>query len=138
VSEVGWGRGAAQQGEGQRTRLTRRLRIATAAYAQRRRVASVFAVVAAALLGYHCIVGTNGLSSYAAKRMEHRALATQIQQLQQENGRLKEHVEHLRSDPNAIEAEAHKRLRYARPGQVIVLNEDERPGDGKPGDGPAR
>ncbi|MGI8772331.1 MAG: FtsB family cell division protein [Acidobacteriaceae bacterium] len=112
------------QAEGQRNRVTRRVRMATAAYAQRRRVASIFAVALAVLLAYHVVVGTNGLSSYAAKRTEHRALATQIQQLQQENGRLKEHVDHLKSDPNAIEAEAHKRLRYARPGQVIVLNDD--------------
>jgi cell division protein FtsB len=121
---VGWE--TTGHSEGQRNRVTRRVRMATAAYAQRRRVASIFAVALAILLAYHVVVGTNGLSSYAAKRTEHRALAAQIQQLQQENGRLKEHVDHLKSDPNAIEAEAHKRLRYARPGQVIVLNDDQK------------
>lgn len=125
--------GAWVQTEGQRNRVTRRVRLATAAYAQRRRLASVFAVALAILLAYHVVAGTNGLSSYAAKRTEHRALAGQIQKLQQENIRLKEHVDHLQSDPNAIEAEAHKRLRYAKPGQVIVLNDD--PAGGSKTDG---
>jgi cell division protein FtsB len=103
-------------------RLARRFTVATAAYGQRRRIATVFAVVIAVLLGYHALFGANGVVAYRAKRSEDRVLAQQLEKMKVENGRLKSHVEHLKTDPDAIEYEAHTRLRYARPDQVIVLN----------------
>ena len=96
--------------------------VATAAYAQRRRIATVFAVVVAGLLGYHALFGANGVVAYRAKRNEDRVLAQQLEKIKVENSRLKAHVEHLKTDPDAIEYEAHTRLRYTRPDQVIVLN----------------
>jgi cell division protein FtsB len=102
--------------------LARRFTVATAAYAQRRRIATVFAVVIAVLLGYHAMFGANGVLAYRAKRSEDRVLAQQLEKMKVDNSRLKAHVEHLKSDPDAIEYEAHTRLRYARPDQVIVLN----------------
>jgi cell division protein FtsB len=103
-------------------RLARRFTVATAAYGQRRRIATVFAVVIATLLGYHAFFGANGVVAYRAKRSEDHALAQQLEKIKSENGRLKAHVEHLKTDPDAIEYEAHMRLRYTRPDQVIVLN----------------
>jgi cell division protein FtsB len=103
-------------------RLARRFMVATAAYAQRRRIATVFAVVVAGLLGYHALFGANGVVAYRIKRNEDRVLAQQLEKMKVENSRLKEHVEHLKTDPDAIEYEAHTRLRYTRPDQVIVLN----------------
>lgn len=97
--------------------------MATASQRHRRRFATVFAVVVAALLGYHAFFGANGVSAYSAKRQEHRLLADQLEQMRRENDRLKLHVEHLKTDPDAIEYEAHTRLRYTRRDQVIVLNE---------------
>ena len=47
-------------------RLARRFTVATAAYTQRRRIATVFAVVIAALLAYHAIFGANGVVAYRA------------------------------------------------------------------------
>jgi cell division protein FtsB len=101
-------------------RLARRFTVATAAYGQRRRIATVFAVVIAVLLGYHALFGANGVVAYRAKRSEDRVLAQQLEKMKVENGRLK-------SDPDAIEYEAHTRLRYARPDQVIVLNDNPHP-----------
>lgn len=112
----------AVQANTQRGRLARRFTVATASQAQRRRLATVGAVLVAALVGYHAFFGANGLSAYYAKRAEDRVLAQQLEHLKAENGRLKAHVEHLKSDPDAIEYEAHMRLRYTRPDQVIVLN----------------
>ena len=106
----------------QRGRLARRFSVATAAYAQRRRIATVFAIAIAALLGYHAFFGTNGVVAYSVKRSEDHALAQQLEKIKSENSRLKAHVEHLKTDPDAIEFEAHTRLRYTRPDQVIVLN----------------
>jgi cell division protein FtsB len=108
-------------------RLARRFTVATAAYGQRRRIATVFAVVIAVLLGYHALFGANGVVAYRAKRSEDRVLAQQLEKMKVENGRLKSHVEHLKTDPDAIEYEAHTRLRYARPDQVIVLNSNPNP-----------
>ncbi len=106
-----------------RARLARRFTVATAAYGQRRRIATVFAIVIATLLGYHAFLGANGVVAYRAKRSEDHALAQQLEKIKSENSRLKAHVEHLKTDPDAIEYEAHTRLRYTRPDQVIVLND---------------
>jgi cell division protein FtsB len=114
----------ATQPHTQTGRLARRFTVATAAYGQRRRIATVFAVVIAALLGYHALVGANGVVAYRAKRSEDRVLAQQLEKIKLENSRLKAHVDHLKTDPDAIEYEAHMRLRYTRPDQVIVLNND--------------
>ena len=103
-------------------RLARRFSVATAAYGQRRRIATVFAVVVAVLVGYHALFGANGVLAYRAKRSEDRVLAQQLEKIKVENDHLKSHVEHLKTDPDAIEYEAHTRLRYTRPDQVIVLN----------------
>jgi cell division protein FtsB len=84
-----------------------------------RRVATVIAIVVAVSLGYHAIFGANGLTVYLQKRNEHKTLQKQIEQLQQQNSRLQEHVQHLQSDPDAIEHEARVILRYAKPGEVI-------------------
>jgi cell division protein FtsB len=112
------------QPQTQRSRLARRFTVATAAYAQRRRIATALAVVIAALVGYHALFGANGVVAYRAKRSEDHALAQQLEKIKTENSRLKAHVEHLKSDPDAIEYEAHTRLRYTRPDQVIVLNDN--------------
>jgi cell division protein FtsB len=88
-------------------------------YRGRRRIATALAVLLAVIFGYHVIVGRNGLNAYEQKRAEDRALHRQIESLEQENDRLKQHVEHLKSDPDAIEREARERLHYARPGEVI-------------------
>jgi cell division protein FtsB len=96
--------------------------VATAAYGQRRRIATVLAIVIAVLVGYHALFGANGVVAYRAKRSEDHRLAQQLEKMKVENAHLKSHVEHLKTDPDAIEYEAQTRLRYTRPDQVIVLN----------------
>lgn len=94
--------------------------------ASRRRLGTVAAIVIALLLGYHVVAGNNGLTVYQQKMAEDKALAAEVKLLQEDNDRLKRHVDHLASDPNAIEFEAHRRLRYMRRGQVTVLNDGGR------------
>lgn len=89
----------------------------------RRRLGTVAAVALACLLAYHVVVGNNGVNVYKQKLSDDKALAAELKELQQANERLKKHVEHLESDPDAIEHEAQIRLHYTRPGQVIVLND---------------
>lgn len=95
------------------------------AFRMRRRIATVAAVLVALMLGYHALCGQNGLTAYQQKRVESRVLAQQIQSLKNQNERLKENVQHLQSDPDAIEHEARERLHYARPGEVIYTLNDK-------------
>jgi cell division protein FtsB len=85
----------------------------------RRRIATALAVMLAVFFGYHVVVGRNGVTAYEQKRVDDRELRRQIESLQEENDRLKEHVEHLKTDPDAIEREAREKLHYARQGEVI-------------------
>jgi cell division protein FtsB len=77
-------------------------------------------VVLALLIGWHVVNGKHGLSSWQQKRQEDKELQKAIQDLQQENARLKVRVDKLQSDPDAIEHEAREKLKYAKQGEVIV------------------
>lgn len=101
------------------------VRAAGFAYRMRRRIATAAAIVLAVFLGYHVIFGQNGVTAYQQKRVEDKELQKQIQQLQDENGRMKDHVDHLQNDPDAIEHEARERLHYTRPGEVIYTLNDK-------------
>jgi cell division protein FtsB len=112
------------------------VRAAGFAYRMRRRIATAAAIVLAVFLGYHVIFGQNGVTAYQQKRVEDKELQKQIQQLQDENGRMKDHVDHLQNDPDAIEHEARERLHYTRPGEVIYTLNDK-PAEKTPVPGPA-
>lgn len=77
-------------------------------------------VVLALLLGWHVVNGKHGLSSWQQNRVREKQLRKEIDQLQQENARLRVRVDKLKSDPSAIEHEAREKLHYAKPGEVIV------------------
>jgi cell division protein FtsB len=100
-------------------KLSLQQRVWTNYQANRRRIGTVAAVLFALFLTWHAVNGRNGLSSWQQKRAEDKALAQEIEQLTAENARLGQHVEHLKSDPGAIEYEARQRLRYARPNEII-------------------
>jgi cell division protein FtsB len=88
-------------------------------YDSRRKIATLGAGVLAAVMGYGVVFGHNGLTAFAHKREEARELQVQMQQLQQENNRLHEHVDQLENDPAAIEHQAREELHYTRAGEVI-------------------
>ncbi len=77
------------------------------------------AVALALLFGWGVVNGKHGLSAWEQQRTQDKQLQRQIQDLQGENARLRDHVEHLKSDPDSIEHEAREHLHYARPGEVI-------------------
>ena len=85
-----------------------------------RPAASVVAVALALLLLWHGINGKNGLLTWQQKRVEDRQLRKQIDELQQENARLRERIERLKSNPDAIRIVARDQLHYAKPNEVIV------------------
>ncbi len=86
----------------------------------RRRVATIFIGTLALVMGYGVVFGHNGLTAFAHKRDEARALSIQAARLERENERLRGHVERLQSDPAAIEHEAREDLHYTRAGEVII------------------
>ena len=90
-----------------------------ALYRVRRTLATAVAVALALVFGWHAFFGQNGITAYAQKRAQNRALQTQIEQLKQENSTLSDRVDHLQTDADTIEMEARKRLPYTRPGEVI-------------------
>jgi cell division protein FtsB len=90
-------------------------------WAQRawRPAGTVVAVGLALLLTWHVINGKDGLQVWHQKRAQDQQLRKEINDLQQENARLRDHIERLKSDPDAIEHEAREKLHYAKPGEVI-------------------
>jgi cell division protein FtsB len=91
-------------------------------FAQRawRPAGTIVAIALAGLLMFHVVTGRNGLTVWRQKRTEDRQLHKEIDQLQLENASLREHVERLKSDPDAIEREAREKLHYAKPNEIIV------------------
>ena len=84
-------------------------------------------VVLALLLTWHVINGRNGLSVWQQKRIEDQQLQKEIKDLQQENAQLRDHIERLKTNPDAIEHEAREKLHYAKPGEVIYTLQDQPP-----------
>ena len=85
----------------------------------KRKLATAAAAVLAIGVGYHVVFGANGIIVYEQKRHETHMLNQQMLELQRENAQLKEHVDRLQSDPDAIEHQAREQLHYTRPGEVI-------------------
>jgi len=97
------------------------LRVRALNQAQRiwRPAGTVIAVVLALLVTWHVIYGKHGISVWQQKRAEDHQLQQQIKDLQQENAEMRQHIQHLQSDPDAIQREAREKLHYAKPGEVI-------------------
>jgi cell division protein FtsB len=85
-----------------------------------RQAGTGIAAVLALLVMWHVVYGNHGLSIWQQKRAEDRALQHEIKDLQQENAQMRQQIDHLNSDPDAIEREAREKLHYAKPGEVIV------------------
>lgn len=80
---------------------------------------TVVAIGLALLLTWHVVNGKNGLTIWHKKRAEDRELRREIDDLQKENAHLRERIDHLKNDPDAIEHEAREKLHYAKPGEII-------------------
>ena len=95
---------------------------------------TVVAIALALLLTWHVVNGRNGLTVWHKKRAEDRQLRHEIEDLQKENARLRDRIDHLKNDPDSIEREAREKLHYAKPGEVIyALPDQPRPAAPAPG-----
>ncbi len=80
---------------------------------------TMVAVLLALAFAWSVINGRHGLSFWYQQRTEDKRLSLEIQDLQQENSHLRDHIDRLKSNPGAIEHEAREKLHYAKPGEVI-------------------
>ncbi len=99
------------------------------AWAQRfwRPAGTAVAVLLALPVTWHVIYGKHGLSVWQHEHTEDRALQKEIQDLDQENAQMRQQIDRLKSDPDAIEHEAREKLHYAKPGEVIYTLPDTPP-----------
>jgi cell division protein FtsB len=81
-------------------------------------------IALALLLTWHVVNGKNGLTVWHQKRIEDKQLKREIDDLEKENARLRERIDRLKNDPDAIEHEAREKLHYAKPGEVIYALPD--------------
>jgi len=81
---------------------------------------TVVAIGLALLLTWHVVNGKNGLTVWHKKRAEDRELRREIDDLQKENAHLRDRIDRLKNDPDAIEHEAREKLHYVRPGDIVV------------------
>jgi cell division protein FtsB len=99
--------------------LSARERVLELARRAWRPAGTVVAVLLAALVMWHVVNGTHGLSVWQQKRAEDRQLQKEIIDVEKENAELRQQIERLKSNPDAIEHEAREKLHYAKPGEVI-------------------
>ena len=81
---------------------------------------TVVAVGLALLLTWHVINGKNGLNAWHNKRAEDHRLQWEIKDLGHENARLRDRIERLRSDPEAVGMLAREKLHYVKSNEVIA------------------
>jgi cell division protein FtsB len=86
-----------------------------------RRLGTSAAIVLTVGLLLHAMYGANGMVAYRQKRAEMQALQSEVERLQKENNQQADEIRSLKSDPAAIEKEAREQLRYARPGEIILV-----------------
>jgi cell division protein FtsB len=72
------------------------------------------------------------VSVWQQKRVEDRQLRKEIDDLNQENTRLRDRVERLKSNPDAIGQVARDQLHYAKPNEVIVTLPPDKPAQAQP------
>jgi len=101
------------------------------AFAQRawRPSASALAVLLAVLIVWHGVTGKNGILVWQQKRVEDQQLRKEIDDLNKENARLRDRVERLKTNPDAIGLVARDKMRYVKQNEVIVdlSNEQKAP-----------
>ena len=94
---------------------------------------TVVAVGLALLLTWHVINGQHGLSVWQQKRAEDRQLQREIKDLDGENAGLRERIDRLKSDPEAMGILAREKLHYAKPNEIIVTLPAEEQGQTQTG-----
>jgi cell division protein FtsB len=98
-----------------------------------RRLGTAASVVLIVGLLLHAMFGANGMVVYRQKRAEMQSLEREVDRLQKENNQQADQIRSLKTDPAAIEKEAREQLRYARPGEFVLVspNPPQKPPTGR-------
>ena len=94
----------------------------------RRRTIHFLLVFVTIVLVVDALVGEKGLIETLRARREYRDVARSLESLRRENSRLRENVRRLNEDPAAIESVARKELGLIRPGELLFVIKDAKPG----------
>lgn len=71
-------------------------------------------------LGWQALYEKDGLSAWQQKRSEEKQLRKENEDLAKDNARLRDHIERLKSDPDAIGIVARGTMHYIKPNEVII------------------
>ena len=95
-------------------------------------VISVAVVAATFWLGWHVFYEKNGISAWQQKRTEEKQLHKDNSDLEKENARLRDHIERLKTNPDAIGIEARGKLHYIKSNEVLVTRPAEQKTQAQP------
>jgi cell division protein FtsB len=94
----------------------------------RKKAANLASVIALIALVVGSLFGDRGILHLLAQRQRTEALAGEIAELREENGRLAAEIAALKTDPRAIERLAREELGLVEPGETVFLLRDEAEG----------
>lgn len=84
-------------------------------------------VFATVVLFVDALVGERGLVATTRARRQADELGTSVARVREENARLRELADRLKTDPTTIESLAREKLGLIRPGEVLVVVKDAKP-----------
>lgn len=94
----------------------------------RRKTLHLLLVFVTLVLVIDALVGEKGLLETIRARHHYRELTASIDRLRAENADLREEARRLREDPSAIESLAREELGLIRPGEMLFILKDAKPG----------
>jgi cell division protein FtsB len=93
---------------------------------KRRGKGLIILLFVACVLVLNALVGEKGLLAILQARRQYRELAASLEDVRQENARLREEARRLREDPAAIEEIARRELGFIKPGEKVFTVKDAR------------
>ena len=96
--------------------------------AARRKTLQMLLVFVTLVLVINALIGERGLMQTLRARQQHAEAVVAIDRLKSENARLRDEVRRLRFDPGTIEALARQELGLIKPGEVLFIIKDTKPG----------
>ena len=107
-------------------RRRRQAPVASAGSSVRTKVINYVLALVTVVLVADALVGDNGLLETLHARRQYAEVATSLNQLRQENARLRDQIRRLRDDPATIESIARQELGLMRPGEVVFVIKDQK------------
>src|SRR6187401_1217723 len=108
-----------------RPRVRQRLRTPQEAREWRRRIAGYVLFAVSVVLVVSALVGENGYLATIQAEQEATELNATLQQLREENLKMKDDIRRLREDPAALEDAARQKLNLGKPGETLVIIKDK-------------